>query len=232
MVCDHFQLTDEHTAESLAHFKFQPGEVVLVDRGYCHRAAVAQVIDDAADVAMRLIPSNFPLVDPDEKPFDPLQKAKGMRVGAMCEWEVWFQHDGWLRQMRLCVLRKPETATLAAKKKLQRRASRNGNSVGEKALRASAYVMILTTLPAEEFNTVMVLNLYRCRWQVELAFKRLKSLLQAGHVPKSSDPTAKAWIQAKILTALLIESLLCDSRHFSPWSGRMAFGTGFPLGSL
>ena len=66
-----------------------------------------------------------------------------------------------------------------------------------------------------------VMEFYRGRWQVELAFKRLKSLLQMGQVPKKKATSAQAWMQGKILTALLIERLLCEARFFSPW--------GYPL---
>lgn len=224
LVCDHFEITSGRGAESLARFAFRPGEVILVDRGYCHRAAVAQVLDAGAEVVLRLVPCNFPLLDGDEKPFDVLDHTKGMGVGDIRSREVWFHHDGWLHPMRLCLLRKPDTAIAKARKRMHRKASRNGHQPRESALQAAAYVMILTSLPEATFSPATVLELYRCRWQIELAFKRLKSLLQAGHVPKSSDPTAKAWMQAKILTALLIESLLCDSRNFSPWGARMGCG--------
>jgi IS4 transposase len=66
-----------------------------------------------------------------------------------------------------------------------------------------------------------VLEFYRARWQVELAFKRLKSLLEMGVVPKKKEASARAWMQGKILTVLLIERLLCEARFFSPW--------GYPL---
>ena len=75
---------------------------------------------------------------------------------------------------------------------------------------------MLTSLPPE-FTCSQVLELYRSRWQVELAFKRLKSLMAAGHVPKSDDDSARAWMQAKLLTALLMERLLLEAKIFSPW---------------
>ena len=62
----------------------------------------------------------------------------------------------------------------------------------------------------------MVLEFYRARWQVELAFKRLKSLSQMGQLPKKKEASCRAWMQGKILTALLIERLLCEARFFSP----------------
>lgn len=58
----------------------------------------------------------------------------------------------------------------------------------------------------------MVLEFYRARWQVELAFKRLKSLLQMGQLPKKKEASCRAWMQGKTLTALLIERLLCEAR--------------------
>jgi hypothetical protein len=214
-------LTDARGAEQLARFAFKAGEVVLADRGYCHRAGVAQVLEAQADVVVRLVPSNFPLQDARGRAFEVLPRLEGLKAGQCLERQVWFEHDGWLRPLRLCVMRKPELATQQARRRLRRKASRNSHQPQEQALQGAAYVMILTSLPATDWNTQAVLELYRARWQIELAFKRLKMLLQAGHVPKSNDACAKAWMQAKILTALLIESLLCDSRSFSPYSGRL-----------
>jgi hypothetical protein len=221
LACDHFELTDAHGGERLGRFVFHPGEVVLADRGYCHRGGVAQVLDAGADVVVRLVPTGFPLQDGNGRGFDVLAKCAGLRVGQRREWQVWFEHGGWLRPLRLCVLRKTQGATEEARRKLRQKASRKGQALQEQTLQNAAYVMILTSLPAQEWSTAQVIELYRSRWQIELAFKRLKSLLHAGHVPKSSDPSARAWLQAKVLTALLIESLLCDSRSFSPYSGRV-----------
>jgi hypothetical protein len=221
LVCDQFELTDAHSAEQLARFDFKPGEVVLADRGYCHRAGVAQVLEAHADVVVRLVPSNFPLQDARGRAFAVLPRLESLKPGQQREWQVWLEHGGWLYPLRLCVLRKPELAAQQARRKLRRKASRKGTQLQDQTLQAAAYVMILTSLSAENWSTEAVLDLYRCRWQIELAFKRLKSLLQAGHVPKSNDTSARAWMQAKILTALLIESLLCDSRSFSPYSKRL-----------
>ncbi len=95
---------------------------------------------------------------------------------------------------------------------LARRASKSE----PETLRLAAFVLVLTSLPAT-WGTALVLELYRARWQVELAFKRLKQLLAAGHVPKTTDPSSRAWLQAKILTALLIEHMIHAGRFFSPW---------------
>ena len=103
-----------------------------------------------------------------------------------------------------------------ARRKALRKAQRNGTVAQAQSLELTAYVLVLTSLPVE-FSANEVLQLYRCRWQIELTFKRLKSLLGAGHVPKADDQSARAWMQAKILTALLLERLLIEAKIFSPW---------------
>ena len=40
---------------------------------------------------------------------------------------------------------------------------------------------------------------------------------QTRHVPKRSDDSARAWIEGKLLTVLLIERLLDEASFFSPW---------------
>ena len=216
LACDHFELTDARGAERASRFSMAPGEVILADRGYCRRGDVAQVLDAQADVVVRLAPSNFPLQDDQGKAFNVLAFCRGMAVSQRRECSVWFEHGGWVRPLRLCVLRKTEAATQETQRKLRRRSTRNQSTLKEVTLESATYVLILTSLPAKEWSTAQILELYRCRWQIELAFKRLKTLLHAGHVPKSSDSTARAWLQAKVLTALLVETLLSDSRSFSP----------------
>ena len=133
--------------------------------------------------------------------------------------------------MRLCALRKNRVAAQRARSKALRKAQRNGTEVQEASLELTQYVLVLTSLPVK-FSAQEVLQLYRCRWQIELAFKRLKSLLGIGHVPKSDDQSARAWMQAKILTALLLERLLLEAKIFSPWGYELphdqplAAGTG------
>ncbi len=101
--------------------------------------------------------------------------------------------------------------------KLRESARKNGRQVSERSLRLAGYIIVVTSLAHKDFSLHAVFKLYRMRWQIELAFKRLKSLLGTGHVPKTDPDSVRAWLQAKLLTCLLIEKLLLESGLFSPW---------------
>ena len=81
--------------------------------------------------------------------------------------------------------------------------------------------MVFTTIPQEVLGTREVLELYRVRWQVELRFKHLKSLLGLGCLPKYDERSCRAWIQAKLLCGLLIERLMREAKFFFPWGYRL-----------
>ena len=83
-------------------------------------------------------------------------------------------------------------------------------------------MIVFTTFPAAEFPAERVLECYRLRWQLELVFKRFKSLAQLGHLPKHDDDSAKAWIYGKLLVALLVEKLIRGALAVSPWGYGMA----------
>ena len=118
---------------------------------------------------------------------------------------------------RVCVLRKSAEAIRLAHQKIRRDAARKGNQVQPATLRFAKYVIVFTTFPEPPFSAADVLEWYRLRWQVELVFKRFKSLAQLGHLPKYDDDSAKAWLYGKLFVALLVEKLLHHARAISPW---------------
>jgi hypothetical protein len=216
LVCDHYELTDNTGGEKLGRFHFAKDELILADRGYSHRAGAAKVLDSGAALLLRWNPAVLPVQAAGAKEFDLLGELRRLPKRGAGEWKVQFEYQGKTYPLRLCAIRKNRVAAERARRKVLRKAQRNGTQAQAQSLELAQYVLVLTSLPAK-FSASQVLQLYRCRWQVELAFKRLKSLLGAGHVPKSDDQSARAWMQAKILTALLLERLLLEAKIFSPW---------------
>ena len=118
---------------------------------------------------------------------------------------------------RLCAIRKTREAALLAVGKLRRRASRKQQRLRPATIEYARHVIVFTTFPAAEFDAEAVLGWYRLRWQVELVFKRFKSLAGLGHLPKRDPTSARAWLYGKLLTALLTEKTLRHAEALSPW---------------
>lgn len=216
--CDHYELSDAHGGEKLGRFEFRRGELVLADRGYSHRAGVAAVLEASAHVVLRWNPRTFPVEGPQGQEWDLLAALRRLGVRQVGEWPVSFVWAGRRYLLRLCARRKGRLQAERAHRKALRKAARNQTERPDaRSLELTQYVLVLSSVPASELTAAWILELYRLRWQIELAFKRLKTLLAFGHVPKSSDASAKAWMQAKILTALLIERVGLCGRFFSPW---------------
>jgi hypothetical protein len=89
--------------------------------------------------------------------------------------------------------------------------------------RAGEVIWILTTLEAFQLPAIAVMGLYRLRWQIELMFKRLKSLLHLDTLPSREGPTAKSWMLARLIAAGLAQRLVQPSGPLSPWGYELRF---------
>jgi hypothetical protein len=216
LICDHYEVSDAQGGETLGRFEFKKDELILVDRGYSHWAGAAKVLGSGASLLMRWQPKAFPVMNHLGKTFHLLEHLRGLSRHTADEWKVKFKYAEQVYHLRLCAVRKNRLAAERARRKVQVKAQAEGSSPSPESLEWAEYVLVLSSLPMS-FSCSQIMELYRCRWQIELAFKRLKSLMAAGHVPKTDDQSARAWMQAKILTALLLERLLLEAKIFSPW---------------
>lgn len=214
--CDFFEVTDASEGETFKRLPVEPGDLILGDRGYSRREGIAHVIDSGGDVLVRLNQGNVPLFGEDEQPFDLTGALRTLKEQEPGEWPVFFQLRDRRYPQRLCAIRKSAAAAELARTRLLRLARKRKQRPKPETLEAAGYVFVLTSLGAD-FTAAHVLQLYRARWQIELTFKRMKSLLQVGHVPKYDPVSARAWLYAKLLAVLLIERLGAEARLFSPW---------------
>jgi hypothetical protein len=225
LVCDHFELTSTKgagTGETLGRFAASPGDLVLADRGFCKASGVEALDGQGAAVMVRLNSSTLPLFGDDGSRFA-LAEAIGQlqEVGTEREWRVWVHGTKGHIAGRLCVIRKSEEAAARAQRQIQRKAQQGGPNPKPETLQYARYVMVFTTVPANRFRTGEVLEWYRVRWQIELVFKRLKTLAELGALPKHTDESARAWLYGKLLVALLGQKLERLGRDISPWGYRL-----------
>ena len=145
-------------------------------------------------------------------------------AGEVAEWPVWVRYGEQRIAGRVCAIRKSREAIAQAQRRLKLK-QQNGKSVGPETQFYAEYVLVFTSLASETASAHQVLDAYRLRWQVELTFKRLKSIAQIGHVPKQDEKSSRAWLYGKLLVALLSQKLARVGKAISPWGYYIAEST-------
>ena len=223
LVCDHFLVTETKgagTGESFRQFPVTRGDYLIGDRGYAKASGIAHVVGSGGHVMVRVNTGSLYFHQPDGCRFDLRAAVSDLdRPGSVASWDV---ATGGNRSAvsvngRVCVIRKSDAAIEIALRALHKKATKKGKTPKPQTLEFAKYVIVFTTFPAAEFSPEAVLDWYRLRWQVELVFKRFKSLAQLGHLPKHGSESAKAWLYGKLFTALLTEKLIAHASAVSPW---------------
>ena len=221
------ELTDERGAESFDRTDWQAGDVALGDRCYARPPALRQLLAAGADFIVRTGWTRLRLLDADGAPLAWERIFGDLAVGEVAERAVSVDHSGKggksrgdaVFPARLIVLRlAPEAAARAAKAQHRRQnRCRSHRPLQPLTVQATGYLMLVTSLPAA-VPASEVLEAYRLRWQVELAFKRLKSLLGLDRLPAKSAALARSWLLAHLILALLIEDTARTLLDLPPWA--------------
>ena len=200
-----------------------PGDVIVGDRAYSTPPSVKHVVDAGGHVLVRMKHTTLPLRRPDGRPFRVLAAVRRLPIGQARAWAVVCPLPGGTHVSgRVCAIKKSQAAARKTLRALERSAARKQKALSAASVEAAKYVFLFTTLPDTMLAPPAALELYRRRWQIELAFKRLKSLAGLGHVPKKDEEIARAWLYGKILVGLLVEKLIRDASALSPWGYRLA----------
>jgi len=215
---DQLELTDVHGAENLQRLSYRPGDIVLADRCYARPRDLRPVIEAGADFIVRTGWNSLRLLQANGEPFDLFAV---LAAQAEQEGEVQVRiHEGIKAAMplilRLVVRRKDPEQAAAEQKRLLKDAKKRGKQPDPRSLEAAKYILLLTSLPADAFPPADILALYRFRWQIELAFKRFKSLAGLDMLPARKPELARAWIYARLIVAIIAEQIAGQVPDSSP----------------
>lgn len=204
---DHIELTDGLGAESLQRLRYQPSEIVLGDRCYARPRDLRPVIEDGAHFIVRTGWNSLRLLQPNGSAFD-LFAALAAQAADEGETLVRIEERMDVPEpliLRLVIRRKSPEQAEAERQRLLKDAKKRGKTPDPRSLQAAQYILLLTSLPAAAFPTADVLALYRFRWQIELAFKRMKSLAGLDELAAKKPELARAWIYARLIAFLIAE---------------------------
>jgi hypothetical protein len=220
---DDLVLTSEQVGEAVGHTAIAVGELLISDRGYARVRDFEAAHAAGSDVITRIGWRALRLRTPDGQPFDPLADLPGD--------ERPIEHSVRVHRfapaMRFVIAQIPEEKAAKQRARVARRAARSGHQMTDQTRLAAGYLILLTTLPASVPATTIV-ALYRARWQIELAFKRLKSLGHIDELPCRDQRLARVWLLAHLIAAVITDRIAADlaaaassrtanRRPVSPW---------------
>jgi Transposase DDE domain len=213
-----FELTDQHGGERLDRIPVEKGEIRIADRAYMQPERLAAVIAAGGEMLVRAGWKSACWLDGDGNPFDLIAELRNNAERGVIDRPIWVrrQHHRALR-LRLVAVKKSAPAAEAARRAARRQAQKGGHQISQGTLAAADWVILITSLTAQDFPTADILALYRLRWRIELAFKRLKSLVGLRGPPGIDERSARPYVLAHLLMILVLEPLV-DELGDSPRS--------------
>jgi hypothetical protein len=203
------EITDVSGGEKLARHAIGEGEIVVADRAYGNRKGLGTVCAALAYYVVRITWQNLPMETVDGQRFDPIRWLRAQSHHP-CETSVWATTPAGRVEMRLIAQRLPEDKAEEARRRARKASRKRKHNPSKGTLFAAGYILLVTNLPAMTWTTKQVLALYRLRWQVELLFKRLKSILHMDRLRTKDPILAQVYLLGKLVGALLVEEWSAD----------------------
>jgi len=216
---DWVEITDGKGSENLNRFGFTEGDLCIADRAYALLSQIISVITQKAWFIVRVGWFRQPGLKQEEgHPFDIiawLKNASATAVGQPFEAPVWIPTSAQPYPLRIIARQIPDEQAEEARRRLRKEAAKKGRTIDERSLFAAGFVMVISNLPASTYSALQVISLYRFRWQIEMAFKRLKSLTGLDQLRAKDPHLAVTYLYAKLLGALLLDHfvLMIRSRY-------------------
>lgn len=206
-------VTDVSGGETFKNFQFDSNELAIADRAYCNGNGIAHALEHGADVLVRYNRGALPLSH-DGEALDVLARLRELDEEEVMDLPVSFEHDEDRISGRLIAIRLPKEEAERARKRLRK--EQGASHVTKESLEAAGYVVLFTTVPRSRMNAARCLQAYRLRWQIELQFKRWKSLCGFDRLPNYRDDTIVAWLYAKVLLGILLDRMSSIRGEISP----------------
>ena len=219
LTCNQFKLTEQSTGESLKNFEIKEKDLIIADRAYGTITSIGHCLKGGGDFIIRIKNKPFNMYDGQGKKIllSDWLKTLGSEAG---EISIYIKSsDKKLVPLRICARKKTKEEITIEEKRLKRLESKKQTAYSDDTKFTHQFMFVAASLPAL-VSAEKVLGFYRLRWQVELIFKRYKSLPGLGNIPAKTKESSEVWLNGKMFLALLIEKYLGDIDFSPSWNIR------------
>jgi hypothetical protein len=214
MCLDGIEITDAKGGESLARFDPRADEIYIADRGYCMARGLGTILATCARLVVRINWHNLPLKTELGHKLNLIKWLEGLSTTT--ERNVTVSAPQGDFPVRLIAYPLPAEKAQKAREKVAKQARKKGKKLSHSTWLAAGFVILITNLPAQTWETSRIIYLYRLRWQIEIQIKRLKSLLQLDHLRAQDPRLVQTYLLAKLLAALLLDQLVQQAEEQAP----------------
>lgn len=205
-------LSKGDVSERVDRTKITAGQTMIQDRGYARVRDFTAVLKAKAHFITRIGWRSLRLLGVNQQPIDVL--------ALLPQHDQPSQHAVWLNgitaPLRLVIQRIPPEKAERQRKRVTRKAGKAGHKIDPRTSVAAGYLMLITSLPAATQPAERIISMYRNRWQVELGFKRLKSIAGIDALPALDPELARTWLLAHLIAAVLTDEIAIEIVGFPP----------------
>jgi len=183
------------------------GDLLLADLGYFKLGMLSAIVARGAFFLTRFI-VNTAVSDPATQQRIELHKHLRKMEGNAGQMDVIIGGDKMPKvTCRLIALRVSERVANERRRRLNKEARKKGRTVSQYHLTMCDWTLLTTNIPQRWLPMAMARVLYTVRWQIELLFKQLKSILRVHQSDTGKEDRLRCELYGKFIAAIIIHRL-------------------------
>lgn len=180
------------------------GDLILFDQGYFKLGMLETLVAKGVFFLTRFLVRTVVLDPVTHKRFDLHKHLSGMG-GDACEMDVVIGGDKMPKvPVRLIALRVSEAVANERRRRLRKEAKKKGRIPSKYHLKMCDWTVLTTNIPQRWLPLEMLRMLYTVRWQIELLFKQLKSILCIHQSDTGNEHRLRCELYGKLIGAVII----------------------------
>lgn len=206
---------DQSLSNRIIEF-LEPNDLLIRDLGYFDIKVFHDIAKAGAFFLSRIKSGvKFYLNKEDEKPLD-LEEHLGKKE---FNYINIFELEGWLgddkEPIRLIIYRQTEEVINKRLRIANQQSKKRGRTLSKKQLFLLKFSMFVTNVPKETLKAEMIGTIYRLRWEIELVFKRWKSLLNIDYLKGINQKRIDCLIWSRLCTIVILELITASFRKIA-----------------